>query len=304
MARKAANSGRAAAGSAPAGTLTGAPAEYVLGANTAELDRLGLQHRLWSDAAHALWRRAGIRPAMAVLDAGCGPGFAAFDLAQIVGPAGRVVGVDQSPLFLDHLRAQAAARGLGHLRAVQADLTALAGNADLRREADAILPRPGFDLAYARWVLCFVSDPAAVVRGVASLLKPGARWCIQDYFNYESMCTAPRSPAFEKVARATGQAWRARGGDPDVMARVPALLADAGFHLEHLDVTQRLARPGDSMWAWPETFWTNFLPVLVESGFITEADRRAWLDEWAELSLNPGAFVVLPAVFDAIALRR
>ncbi len=36
--------------------------EYVLGTDEAELTRLGLQHRLWGDAAHALWRRGGIVP--------------------------------------------------------------------------------------------------------------------------------------------------------------------------------------------------------------------------------------------------
>lgn len=278
--------------------------EYVLGTNSAELDRLALQHRLWSDAAHELWRRAGVRPGMSVLDVGCGPGFAAFDLAQITGPVGRVIGVDQSGNYLEYMQAQAAARRLANVRAYAGDVTALGSITGLSQEAESILPRPGFDLAYSRWVLCFVSDPAAVVKGVWSMLKPGGRWAIQDYFNYEAMCTAPRSEAFAKGVRATGASWRKRGGDPDVMGKIPGLLVEAGFQIEHLGVNQRLARPGSSMWAWPETFWTNFLPVLVEMGLLTEADRKSWLDEWSELSLNPAAYVVLPAVYDIVAVRK
>ncbi|MFY9341712.1 MAG: methyltransferase domain-containing protein, partial [Planctomycetota bacterium] len=70
--------------------------EYVLGTGADELSRLGLQHRLWSDAAHQAWQRACIRPGQRVLDVGCGPGYAAFDLAQIVTAVGAVVGVDES----------------------------------------------------------------------------------------------------------------------------------------------------------------------------------------------------------------
>ena len=50
---------------------------YVLGTGDDELQRLSLQHRLWADAAHAAFRRAGITIAQRVLDVGCGPGFAA-----------------------------------------------------------------------------------------------------------------------------------------------------------------------------------------------------------------------------------
>ena len=46
--------------------------EYVLGTGQDELDRLALQHRLWSDAAHAAWRWAGLRLGARALDLGAG----------------------------------------------------------------------------------------------------------------------------------------------------------------------------------------------------------------------------------------
>ena len=278
--------------------------EYVLGTDPAELERLGLQHRLWSDAAHSAWMRAGLAPGMNVLDVGCGPGFAAFDMAQIVaavgpgeaGGPGKVVGVDESAPYLEHLHAQATGRGLRNLSSIQSDVTALA--------SIPTLSPASFDFAYTRWVLCFVKDPAAVVRGVSRLLKPGAKWVIQDYFNYEAMCTAPRVESFAKAVRATGQSWRTRGGDPDIIARLPALLESSGMRVEHLGVTQRLARPGEPMWHWPQSFWRNFLPVLVKMGLLTDADRAQWERDWIELAKKPGAFVLLPAVFDLIAVKN
>jgi ubiquinone/menaquinone biosynthesis C-methylase UbiE len=69
--------------------------EYVLGTHDAELARLGLQHRLWSELTFACWNRCGIRPGSVVLDVGSGPGYTAFDLVPLVGPSGRVIAVDE-----------------------------------------------------------------------------------------------------------------------------------------------------------------------------------------------------------------
>lgn len=276
--------------------------EYVLGANAAELERLGLQHSLWTDSAHALWKRAGIQPGWNVLDVGCGPGFCTLDLARLVGATlgegarGEVVGVDESAMYLDHLRTQAAARGIGNVRTVVSDALSLAQSKGVSTGF--------FDAAYARWLMCFVRDPAAVARGVHKALKPGGRFVVQDYFNYEAMTSAPRSPIFAKILRVTADSWRARGGDPDVMGRLPSMLASMGFTIEHIGVNQRLARPGEPMWCWPQSFWQNFLPVLVELGLLTEADRAAWWGEWEQLARTPGAFVFLPPLFDVIAVKE
>src|SRR6185436_11078143 len=89
--------------------------DYVLGTGSDEAVRLGLQHRLWSAATHILWERAGIQPGQTVLDIGSGPGHASLDLAQIVGPAGRVIAVDESATFLKQLHDQAQSRKQQHI---------------------------------------------------------------------------------------------------------------------------------------------------------------------------------------------
>lgn len=268
------------------------PAEYVLGTDEAEFQRLGLQHRLWSDLAHQTWMSARIGPAMRVLDVGCGPGHAAFDLAQIVGHVGSVLGVDESAPFIDRLRANAAARSVtnvdGHV-------------GDVQRLDSLGQPSASFDLAYARWVLCFVPDPAAVVRGVARLLKPGGRFCVNDYFNYESMTIAPKDAAFTRGIAAVGKSWRERGGDPDLVGRLPKLCADAGLRVTRLEVHQRLTRPGDSMWAWPDSFWKNFIPRLAQTGLLTQREADEFFESWKRVSADPHSFMLLPAVFEFVA---
>jgi SAM-dependent methyltransferase len=88
--------------------------DYVLGTHDAELERLGLQHRLWRPRMLDAWRRAGSGAGQTVLDVGAGPGYAALDLAEIVGPTGRVLALERSRRFLGalapHARPRAASR--------------------------------------------------------------------------------------------------------------------------------------------------------------------------------------------------
>lgn len=271
------------------------PKEYVLGTGLDELERLAIQHRLWSDAAHAAWRKAAIAPGLRVLDVGCGPGHAAFDLAQMVTTAGRVVGVDESAAFVQNLREGAAARGLAQIEGVVADVHAL----------PAALPRhaAAFDIAYARWVLCFVLDPEAVLAGVARLLKPGGRFVVHDYFNYTAMTWAPRSAAHDKAVAATAASWRERGGDPDIAGRLPAMLARHGFALRSVEVHQRLAFPGESMWAWPDTWWRVYAPKLVAMGRLTQGDCDALLAELDRAAATREGFIACPPVYEIVAVR-
>jgi SAM-dependent methyltransferase len=271
-------------------------AEYVLGTGDQESLRLGLQHRLWSASAHLLWERAAIRPGMTVLDVGCGPGHATIDLAEIVGPRGRVIAVDESPLFLKHLHDRIHGQHLKNVDRILGDA----------QQLSALLPGAAgsVDIAYARWVLCFVPDPEALVRGVASLLKPGGRFAVQDYFNYESMSIAPRREPFSRVIRAVGKSWRDRGGDPDIVGRLPGLFRKHGLELTHLSVNERIARPGSTIWAWPDTFWASFLPRLVEMGHLTTEERKAFEACWSEACDDPDSFMLLPPVFDVLAVKR
>lgn len=267
--------------------------EYVLGTGADELERLDLQNRLWSDVAVRSWRRAKLRPGQRVLDVGCGPGYAACELAHLVGHAGTVVGVDESTGFVAHANQLAAARGLPQLTAQVGDVQAL---------GDAVAT-DSVDLAYARWVLCFVADPDAVLAGIAAVLRPGAHLVVHDYFAYASMTLAPRSRHHDLAVAATVRSWQAGGGDPDIGGRMPAMLRAHGFELEHVEAHVRVARGDDTMFAWPDTWWRTFAPKLVAMGELEQATCDALLDDLAAIAHGEG-FVQCPPVYEFVATRR
>ena len=89
--------------------------DYVLGTHDEEIERLGLQHRAWRQRALDAWRSARIGVGQSVLDVGCGPGYATLDLAELVGPSGRVVAVDKSERFLGALEARRRPRSIDNI---------------------------------------------------------------------------------------------------------------------------------------------------------------------------------------------
>ena len=268
--------------------------EYVLGTGADELARLALQNRLWSDAAVAAWRRAGLQLGQRALDVGCGPGYASFDLANLVSPTGAVVGVDESPAFVADANEMARARRIPQFEARVGDV---------QRLGDVVRADERFDFAYARWVLCFVADPDAVIAGVAAALEPGGRLVVHDYFNYETMTMAPRRRSHDRAVAATSRAWRAAGGDPDVGARLPAIFARHGLHLDHVRAHVRVARGGESMFAWPDTWWRTFAPKLVAMGELEQADCDELLADLDRVGAGEG-FLQCPPVYEFVATRR
>ena len=265
--------------------------EYVLGTDDAELVRLGLQHRLWSAQAFACWERAGVTPGHTVLDVGAGPGFASLDLAQIVTASGRVIAVDESERFLRYLAQRAASLGIAHIETRVGDVHSL----DIRAQS--------VDVAYARWLLCFTARPEDVIARVASALKPGGVFAVQDYINWGALSLSPRSDAFLRVMPSVGKSWRDRGGDWQVGGRLPALLAAAGLRVDYMEPLQRLARSTDPLWQWPTTFFANFIPRLVEQGLVSERDWREMESDWNERSRDPNAFFWTPSMVEIVARR-
>jgi SAM-dependent methyltransferase len=265
--------------------------EYALGTNAAEIVRLGVQHRLWGAQAFSIWERAGIRAGQSVLDIGCGPGYTTFDLAGVVTSKGRVVAIDESALFVEELKRR---------QKLLAETTIDARVGDVQRLELA----PGsFDAAYQRWVLCFVRDPEAVVRGVAHALKPGGAFAIQDYLHYEGILLSPPSEPFRRFVTVVAEAWRDRGGDTDIGLRLPGLLAKHGLTPVEISPLHRVARSGSPLWTWPTIFIETYAPRLVDEGRLTPAEHEALVRDWAEHTGDPNAYFVSPPMVDIIAVK-
>src|SRR5258708_21292899 len=84
---------------------------YVLGRSPRELLRLSLQAQIIGPITERLLRQLGIKEGSRVLDLGCGAGDVSMLAAEMVGPEGSVVGIDQSAEAIAKAEARVRDRG-------------------------------------------------------------------------------------------------------------------------------------------------------------------------------------------------
>src|SRR5215203_814816 len=94
-------------------------ATYVLGNQVSELARLDAQAAQIEPATRLLLRAAGIGPGQRVLDLGTGLGHVAHLVADMVGPSGTVVGLDNFSDVLEIARQRASAIGARNMSIVE-----------------------------------------------------------------------------------------------------------------------------------------------------------------------------------------
>jgi ubiquinone/menaquinone biosynthesis C-methylase UbiE len=111
----------------------------------------------------------GLRPGERVLEIGPGTGLQALHVAGRLGAAGRLDIVDIQQPMLDHVMRRAAARNIGPIVPARADAR------------DLPFDDASFDAAYLVTVLGEIPDPAAALREIRRVLKPGGRLVIGEF---------------------------------------------------------------------------------------------------------------------------
>ena len=166
-----------------------------------------------------------LRPGMALLDVGCGPGTITVDLARLVAP-GRVVGLDREEGVLGEARAAAA--GAANVEFVAGDVYALD------------FPDASFDVVHAHQVLQHLTDPVAALAEMRRVCKPGGLVAARDV-DYAAMTWYPADPALDRWLALYHAVARANEAEPDAARRLLAWAHAAGF----ADVTATAAA-----WCW------------------------------------------------------
>jgi SAM-dependent methyltransferase len=188
---------------------------YQLGSHAAELERLDLQGRVLAPATRMILQTAGVRRDMRVLDLGSGAGDVAFVAAGLAGPAGEVVGIDQSPDAVAKATARAGQRGLSNVRFVAGDIHDPA-------------PDGPFDAIIGRLVLMYVPDPAAVLRTQAGVLRSGGVIAPIE-FDLHSARSLPATPLVGQALSWLREAFTRAGIDPALGPGLWAVLQAAGL---------------------------------------------------------------------------
>src|SRR5580658_3730591 len=125
-----------------------------------------------------------LRPGLALLDIGCGPGTITADLARLVAP-GEAVGLDASNEVIDQATAYAENLGLTNLRFEVGDLFAL-------NYGEAT-----FDVVHAHQVLQHLVNPGGALVELRRVLRPGGVLAVRDS-DYSAFVWAPADAALDR----------------------------------------------------------------------------------------------------------
>jgi arsenite methyltransferase len=158
-----------------------------------------------------------------VLDVGVGPGLLALDLARLVGPTGRVVGLDLAPAMVAAATARLAALPQAEVRIGDA--------------AALDLPDAAVDAAVSTQVYEYVADMPRALAELHRVLRPGGRALILDT-DWRSLVWHSTDTA--RMDRALA-CWDDHLADPHLPAKLRPLLRDAGFEVRRVEVVPMLS---------------------------------------------------------------
>jgi len=125
--------------------------------------------------------RAGAKPGEVVVDIGSGRGQDALRLAEVVGPTGRVYGIDAAHGMLDKARRTAEKLGVTNVEFRRSELEALD------------LPDAVCDLVISNCTMNHATDKKAAWAEIYRILKPGGRFVVSDIYALHEVPVAFRS---------------------------------------------------------------------------------------------------------------
>lgn len=261
---------------------------YVLGHADVEVQRLLLQARLYDGYTEHALRLAGLRPGMRVLDIGSGPGDVSFVAAGLVGPTGSVLGVDAAPEMVELARARAAEKGLTTVRFTQSAIDAIA----LDEPVDAVI---------GRLILMHLPDPAATLRYLSSLLRPGGVIAFAE-IDITRARSVPDLPLFSQVTSGIVRAFEAMGLSARFGTTLHTIFADAGLGAPQLTIGAPIGTAADAdILAYGAEVWRLVSPIAEQGGYGLDdlGDMGEFVPRFREEALAANALITMPSIITA-----
>lgn len=233
---------------------------YVLGHSTEELERLDRQGAILRPLSARMLTAAGISPGMRVLDIGCGTGDLSLVVSELVGPGGRVTGVDRAPEALAAARDRFAFHGLSNGEFVDHDLATGA-------------PAGVFDAVVGRLVLVHLPDPVETLRRLTAAVRPGGVIASIDIIHPDRGFELRPSELMAQCQRWLNEVFGRIGAPLDMGLRQALLFQQAGLGRPQMLIEGVPVIGADAaVFQWLAGTVRSVAPTLVKLGLATESE--------------------------------
>ena len=237
-----------------------------------ELDRLRAIERVFDPASRRRLLAAGVESGWRCLEVGPGAGSVLRWMSEVVGPAGRVEGVDLSTKFLPGAWPSNVAVRQGDIRTVPL--------------ADA-----SFDLVHARYVLIHLPDFHVALSRMLASLKPGG-WLILEEPDFSASRgvagEVTQMEAVHRVNQAIKVMYEALGMDYALGLMLPSLLQHRGVTGLMVENDAPLSPGGSGMATIMKMSALQLREKYLATGVVTEED----LDLYCRFADDPQAWAI------------
>jgi SAM-dependent methyltransferase len=268
-------------------------AAYPIGENTAQTQRLITQAQLYDPFTRAFFQMAGIARGMKVLDLGSGVGDVSLLAAELVGPDGRVVGVELNANAAATARARVAAVGWRNVEIVEGQIESAALDQD-------------FDAVVGRFVLMWLPDPRVALRRVVGLVRAGGIVAFQDNDFTFNVSVSASLPVMEKWGAAFGATQGAGGPDFHMGLKMPRLFQEVGLRPPRMTFDAPLGTgPEWSGYRMIAETVGMLLPRMQQLGVVppVEVDIAKLAEQIRDEAVEHQAVIVLPAIIGAASRK-
>ena len=223
--------------------------------------------------------RIALVPGAAVLDVGCGPGIDLLDMVGLVGPTGRLVGLDASEVTIVEARRRA--------KELRFPITFEIG------EVQALpFPDGSFDVCRAQRLLEHVPDADRPLTEMVRVTRPGGRIVVFDIDWDTLIIDHPDRETTRTIVRSYSDSirngWLGR--------QLPRLFKEQHLEVLSIDPVQVFVH-----YAMAELFLVSHLAALQINGTLSAGTAQQWwsylrhADEHGTLLISFTAFVIVGA---------
>jgi SAM-dependent methyltransferase len=188
---------------------------------------------------------------MRVLDIGSGIGDVALLAAEIVGPNGRVVGIDKDPIFLEHARRRAVESGCAPWVTFE------------QATVDAFTTSDRFDALVGRYILLYLPDAAATLARLLESVKPGGIVVCHEVDLTDPHPSYPPCPLWDQGYKLVNEAFLVAGAPLTFGRKLGSAFLRAGLPFPTIVSEGTVGGgPGSHMYPWLAATVKSLAPQL------------------------------------------
>lgn len=247
------------------------------------------QAKIMHEQSIQLLRETGLRQGMSVLDFGCGTANLDFSIAPLLGPGGKVLGVDCNPSLINLNRKRKQGTDDGNL---------------LFRigRAESYTDIFQYDITFSRFLVAHSATPLKLVQNMQALTRNYGYIALEDV-DINTMRAIPHSPELEVLKTLIKALVHYHGGDATIGSQLGNLLNASGLRRVRMFSHQPAGTTGPVKQV-PLFVLESIQPTLLQLGLATPEQLFRLSEGLKKLADDDFTVIYFPRIYQVIGYNN